>query len=140
MVRAARDFLKDFDVLAPENPKILKTYENFGKKKVNKNLKAIYKNLISKKNDNNDLISSFTKSYSYSFDKELLKKYSASKLDKIFPSFIDKALKEKKDLLDIVNSYLGKNLNINKDTFFYNYTKSNNDLVKSIKKKFSHIL
>ena len=50
-------------------------FENFGKKKVNKNLKAIYKNLISKKNDNNDLINSFTKSYSYSFNKELLKKY-----------------------------------------------------------------
>ncbi|MDA9708272.1 lyase family protein [Alphaproteobacteria bacterium] len=74
------------------------------------------------------------------FYKELLKKYSASKLDKIFPSFIDKALKEKKDLLDIVNSYLGKNLNINKGTFFSKYTKSNNDLVKSIEKKFSHIL
>ena len=44
-------------------------FENFGKKKVNKNLKDIYKNLISKKNDNNDLISSFTKSYSYSFNK-----------------------------------------------------------------------
>ena len=74
------------------------------------------------------------------FYKELLKEYSASKLDKIFPSFIDKALKEKKDLLDIVNSYLGKNLNINKDTFLSEYTKSNNDLIKSIQKKFSHIL
>ena len=74
------------------------------------------------------------------FYKELLKEYSASKLDKIFPSFIDKALKEKKDLLDIVNSYLGKNLNINKGTFLSEYTKSNNDLIKSIQKKFSHIL
>ena len=68
------------------------------------------------------------------FYKELLKEYSASKLDKIFPSFIDKALKEKKDLLDIVNSYLGKNLNINKDIFLSEYTKSNNDLIKSIQK------
>ena len=50
-------------------------FENFLKKKVNKNFKEIYKNLISKKNDNNDLINSFTKSYSYSFNKELLKKY-----------------------------------------------------------------
>ena len=74
------------------------------------------------------------------FYKELLKKYSASKLDKIFPSFIDKALKEKKDLLDIVNSYLGQNLNINKSTFLSEYIKSNNDLVKNIEKKFSHIL
>ena len=72
--------------------------------------------------------------------KELLKKYSASKLDRIFPSFIDMALKEKKDLLDIVNNYLGKNLNINKGTFLSEYTKSNNDLIKSIQKKFSHIL
>ncbi len=72
--------------------------------------------------------------------KELLKKYPASKLDKIFPSFMDKALKEKKDLLDIVNSYIGKNLNINKGTFFSEYTKSNNDLVISIEKKFSQIL
>ena len=74
------------------------------------------------------------------FYKELLKEYSASKLDKIFPGFIDKALKEKKDLLDIVNSYLGKNLNINKSTFLSEYIKSNNELVKSIEKKFSHIL
>ena len=74
------------------------------------------------------------------FYKELQKEYSASKLDKIFPSFIDKALKEKKDLLDIVNSYLGKNLNINKGTFLSQYTKSNNDLIKNIQKKFSHIL
>ena len=74
------------------------------------------------------------------FYKELLKEYSVSKLDKIFPSFIDKALKEKKDLLDIVNSYLGKNLNINKGNFLSEYTKSNNDLIKSIQKKFSHIL
>ena len=35
------------------------------------------------------------------FYKELQKEYSVSKLDKIFPSFIDKALKEKKDLLVI---------------------------------------
>ncbi len=74
------------------------------------------------------------------FYKELLKEYSASKLEKIFPSFIDKALKEKKDLLDIINSYLGKNLNINKNTFLSQYTKSNNELIKSIQKKFSHIL
>ena len=74
------------------------------------------------------------------FYKELLKKYSASKLDRIFPSFIDMALKEKKDLLDIVNNYLGKNFNINKGTFLSEYTKSNKDLVKSIEKKFSHIL
>ena len=74
------------------------------------------------------------------FYKELQKEYSASKLDQIFPSLIDKALKEKKDLLDIVNSYLGKNLNINKGTFLSEYTKSNKDLIKSIKKKFSHIL
>ena len=74
------------------------------------------------------------------FYKELLKKYPASKLDKIFPSFIDKALKEKTDLLDIVNSYLGKNLNINKGTFLSVYTKSNNDLIKSIQKKYNHIL
>ena len=50
-------------------------FQNFGNNKINKDLKAIYKNLISKKNDNNDLTSSFTKSYSYSFNKDLLKKY-----------------------------------------------------------------
>ena len=50
-------------------------FQNFGNNKINKDLKTIYKNLISKKNDNNDLTSSFTKSYSYSFNKDLLKKY-----------------------------------------------------------------
>ena len=32
------------------------------------------------------------------------------------------------------------NLNINKVTYLSEYTKSNNELIKSIQKKFSHIL
>ena len=50
-------------------------FQNFGNNKINKDMKTIYKNLISKKNDNNDLTSSDTKSYSYAFNKDLLNKY-----------------------------------------------------------------
>ena len=39
-----------------------------------------------------------------------------------------------------MNSYLGKDLNINKSAFLSEYIKSNNDLVKNIEKKFGHIL
>ena len=54
-------------------------FENFKAKKIPKNLLLLYKKLISKKNDNNNLINSFTNSYTLAYDKKLIKKYKKYK-------------------------------------------------------------
>ena len=48
--------------------------ENFKNKNILKKLKAYYKSLVDKKNDKKNLINTFTKSYSYSYNKQQLKK------------------------------------------------------------------
>ncbi len=50
-------------------------FENFKIKKKNKNLIPLYNKLIKRKKIKDDLINSFTNSYSYSFEKNQLKKY-----------------------------------------------------------------
>ena len=50
-------------------------FKNFTKKKFNKNLKVLFKKLIDKNNYDDNVIKSFSKSYSYSFTKKQLKKY-----------------------------------------------------------------
>ena len=47
----------------------------FQKKKYKKNLKGFFKDLIGKSYKKNNLINSFSKSYKYSFNKNLIKKY-----------------------------------------------------------------
>ena len=47
--------------------------ENFKNKNILKKLKAYYKSLVDKKNDKKNLINTFTKSYSYSYNKQQLK-------------------------------------------------------------------
>ena len=50
-------------------------FKNFTKKKFNKNLKVLFKKLIKKNSYDDNVIKSFSKSYSYSFTKKQLKKY-----------------------------------------------------------------
>ena len=50
-------------------------FKNFTKKKFNKNLKVLFKKLIEKNSYDDNVIKSFSKSYSYSFTKKQLKKY-----------------------------------------------------------------
>ena len=50
-------------------------FKNFTKKKFNKNLKVLFKKLIDKNSYDDNVIKSFSKSYSYSFTKKQLKKY-----------------------------------------------------------------
>ena len=49
-------------------------FENFKNKIIQKNVKKFYKDIIIKKNDKENLINSFTKSYNYSFNKKQIKK------------------------------------------------------------------
>ncbi len=69
------------------------------------------------------------------FFQKLLQSYSYNKLKKIFPNLINKALKEKKYLLDIINIHLGENLNINKNKMLSNCIGLNNNLIKKIERK-----
>ena len=48
-------------------------FTNFTKKKLNKNLKVLFKKLIDKNNYDDNVIKSFSKSYSYSFTKKQVK-------------------------------------------------------------------
>jgi len=50
-------------------------FTNFTKKKLNKNLKVLFKKLIDKNNYHDNVIKSFSKSYSYTFTKKQLKKF-----------------------------------------------------------------
>ena len=50
-------------------------FKNFGKKKFNKNLKVLFKKLTNKSSFNDNVVKSFSKSYSYSFTKKQLKKF-----------------------------------------------------------------
>ena len=59
-------------------------FENFHYKKINKNLRKLYKSLINKKNDKKFVINTFTKSYNYSFNKKILKKYKKFNIYQIY--------------------------------------------------------
>ena len=50
-------------------------FKNFTNKKFNKNLKVLFKKLIDKNSYDDNVIKSFSKSYSYSFTKKKLKKF-----------------------------------------------------------------
>ena len=50
-------------------------FKNFTKKKINKNLKVLFKKLTNKSSYNDNVVKSFSKSYSYSFTKKQLKKF-----------------------------------------------------------------
>ena len=66
---------------------------------------------------------------------ELLKIYPYSKLEKIFPKLVDKALSDKIHLLDVLDNHLGKNLNINIDNILSGCVNSTDVLTKKIAKK-----
>ena len=50
-------------------------FKNFTKKKFNKNLKVLFKKLTNKSSYNDNVVKSFSKSYSYSFTTKQLKKF-----------------------------------------------------------------
>ena len=58
--------------------------ENFKNPKIQKNLKNHFKSLIKKKNDKKNLINSFTKSYSYSFNKNQIRSYKKFNVYEIY--------------------------------------------------------
>ena len=59
-------------------------FKGFQKKKHKKNLKGFFQDLIRKSNKKNNLINSFSKSYKFSFNKNLIKKYKRFKSYQIY--------------------------------------------------------
>ena len=59
-------------------------FQNFKKKKIQNKLKIFYKNLIENSTKKNTLINSFTKSYSYSFNKKKIIKLKKFKIYQIY--------------------------------------------------------
>ena len=108
--------------------------ENFKKRNIQNKLISQFKNLISKKNDQKNLINSFSKSYSCSYNKHQLKKYKKYDIYQVFGmggsslgsqaiyDFIKTKIKKKFyffDNLDLKN----KAIKHKKKSFKYNYIK-----------------
>ena len=86
--------------------------ENFKNTKISKKLITHYKKLINEKNNQNNLINSFTKSYPYSYSKQQLIKYKKYNVFQIFgmggsslgsKAIYNKSIKEKKTLNIIIS-------------------------------------
>ena len=59
-------------------------FKNFKKKKIPKKLKKFYKNLVENSHEKENLLNSFTKSYSYSFDKDKIINLKKFKIFQIY--------------------------------------------------------
>ena len=59
-------------------------FKNFKKTKIRSRLRLIYRNLIDKRTDKKNLINSFTKSFSYSFNKKQITKFKKYKVFLIY--------------------------------------------------------
>ena len=60
------------------------SFKNFKRTKIRSRLRLIYRNLIDKRTDKKNLINSFTKSFSYSFNKKQLTKFKKYKVFLIY--------------------------------------------------------
>ena len=105
-------------------------FKGFQKKKIKKNLKELFQNLINKSDKKNNLINSFSKTYKFSFNKNLIKKYKKFQFYHIYgmggSSLGGKAIYE----------FIGsKN---KKFFFFFNNIDIKNKLVKTKKKNLKY--
>ena len=104
----------------------------FQKKRNKKNLKEIFQNLIYKSNKKNDLINSFSKSYKYSFNKNIIKKYKKYKFYQIYG--MGGSSLGAKAIYDFIGSKNKKNF------FFVNNIDTKNKLIKTKKKTLNIII
>ncbi|MAH89019.1 MAG: hypothetical protein CMJ06_03110 [Pelagibacterales bacterium] len=90
---------------------------------------------VNKKAINNNIDNTYGVIMSDYFFIELLKVYPYSKLEKIYPRLVEKALNDKIHLLDILEKYLGKKLNINTNNIFLRCVNSTDILIRKLGKK-----
>ena len=107
-------------------------FENFKKKKINKKLKIFYESIVENRTKKKNLINSFTKSYSYSFDKKKIIKFKKFKIFQIFG--MGGSSLGAKAIYDFVNH------KIKKKFYFYDNLDLKNQLLKKNQKIFSIVI
>ena len=107
-------------------------FENFKIKKKNKNLIPLYNKLIKRKKIKDDLINSFTNSYSYSFEKNQLKKY------KKFNSYSIYGMGGSSLGIQAIYDFFKKD--IKKKFFFFNNLQTQTNIIKNKKKNLNIII
>ena len=106
--------------------------KNFKKKRIPERLKRFYKNLISESSNKQSLLNSFTKSFSYSFDKKKIskfKKYSTFQVYGMGGSSLGA-----KAIYDFLNTEIKKNF------YFFDNLDAKNKKIKKNKKTLSIII
>ena len=107
-------------------------FKNFTKKKIKKRLKIFYKKLIKNSNNKNNVINSFTKLYSYSFDKNKIIKLKKFKIFQIYG--MGGSSLGAKAIYDFVNH------KIKKKFYFYDNLDLKNQMLKTNQKIFNIVI
>ena len=107
-------------------------FQNFTKKKIKKRLKIFYKKLIENSNNKNNVINSFTKLYSYSFDKNKIIKLKKFKTFQIYG--MGGSSLGAKAIYDFVNH------KIKKKFYFYDNLDLKNQMLKTNQKIFNIVI
>jgi len=107
-------------------------FENFKRKKIKKKLKIFYKSIVENRTKKKNLINSFTKSYSYSFDKKKIIKFKKFKIFQIFG--MGGSSLGAKAIYDFINH------KIKKKFYFYDNLDLKNQLLKKNQKIFSIVI
>ena len=107
-------------------------FQNFTKKKIKKRLKIFYKKLIENSNNKNNVINSFTKLYSYSFDKNKIIKLKKFKIFQIYG--MGGSSLGAKAIYDFVNH------KIKKKFYFYDNLDLKNQMLKTNQKIFNIVI
>ena len=107
-------------------------FQNFTKKKIKKRLKIFYKKLINNITNKNNVINSFTKLYSYSFDKNKIIKLKKFKIFQIYG--MGGSSLGAKAIYDFVNH------KIKKKFYFYDNLDLKNQMLKTNQKIFNIVI
>jgi len=107
-------------------------FQNFTKKRIKKKLKIFYKKLIENSTNKNNVINSFTKLYSYSFDKNKIIKFKKFKIFQIYG--MGGSSLGAKAIYDFVNH------KIKKKFYFYDNLDLKNQMLKTNQKIFNIVI
>ncbi len=107
-------------------------FKNFKKTKIRSRLRLIYRNLIDKRTDKKNLINSFTKSFSYSFNKKQITKFKKYKVFLIYG--MGGSSLGAKAIYDFMYDRIKKNF------YFFDNIDSKNHKIKTRKKTLNIII
>ncbi len=107
-------------------------FQNFKKKKIQRKLKIFYKNLVKNRTEQKNLINSFTKTYSYSFDKKKIIKFKKFKIFQVYG--MGGSSLGAKAIYDFINH------KINKKFYFFDNLDLKNQVLKTNQKTLNLII